>query len=107
MRRGVGLVFFILITAIIVSMAGLAMVYLMIGREPSVSRNSTLVLRIRGDLPETSDDLFSFVRARRNQSVREIVEDLRKAKVDSRISSVILAPADLESPFWAKIQEIH
>ena len=36
-----------------------------------------------------------------------MVENLRKAKVDSRVRAVLLKPTGFESPFWAKVQEIR
>jgi protease-4 len=39
--------------------------------------------------------------------VRNIVDNLRKAKVDGRVSSVLLKPTGFESPYWGKVQEIR
>jgi len=41
-RRGLGLLFSVLGVAVFLSMAGFALLYLLFGREPSVSSNSTL-----------------------------------------------------------------
>ena len=62
----------------------------LVGREPQVGGNSTLVLRIGGDLQEMEPGgvLGQFFEA--PPTVRSIVEALRKAKVDRRISSVII-----------------
>jgi protease-4 len=35
------------------------------------------------------------------------VDALRKAKLDARVSAVLLAPRELSSPFWAKVQELR
>ena len=40
-------------------------------------------------------------------TVRAIVDDLRKAKVDPRIRSVLLKPTGFDSPFWGKVQEVR
>ena len=68
--------------------------------------HSTLVIRVRGDLSERQPlgGLNSFFEV--GQSVRSVVESLRKAKVDSRISGVIIAPSTSQN-LWGKIQEIR
>ncbi|HYM21752.1 MAG TPA: signal peptide peptidase SppA, partial [Vicinamibacterales bacterium] len=40
-------------------------------------------------------------------TVRSIVDNLRKAKADSRIRGVLLKPTGFDSPFWGKVQEIR
>ena len=39
--------------------------------------------------------------------MRAIVDNLRKAKVDARVSAVLLKPTGFTTPFWGKIQEIR
>jgi hypothetical protein len=39
--------------------------------------------------------------------VRGFVSSLKKAKRDPRIKSVLLLPGPLESPYWAKVQELR
>jgi protease IV len=109
LRRGVGLVLIIIGIATLVSFAGLLFLYAALSREPTVPRDSTLVLRIGGELMETVPDdvVTQLLRRARPPTVREIVESLRKAKVDRRISSVLVVPGGIQSPFWAKPQEIR
>jgi protease-4 len=106
-RRGVAAVLSLIVFATVVSIAGLAVVYLMVGREPAVARNSTLVLRVSGDLSESPDDWLGLVRARRTPTLRGLVENLRKAKVDARISRVTLVVVNLQTPFWGRLQEVR
>ena len=40
-------------------------------------------------------------------TVRGYVELIRKAKGDSRIAGILLKPGGINSPFWAKIQELR
>src|SRR5262249_44967049 len=40
-------------------------------------------------------------------TVRSVVDNLRKAKVDSRVRAVILKPTGFQSPYWGKVQEIR
>jgi protease IV len=109
LRRGVGIVIGLVLVACFLSFGGLLAVWLMLGREPSVPQRSTLVLRLDSDPVEGGpDDGFSqFLPRSRPPTVRTIVENLRKAKVDSRVAAVFLKPTGLESPYLAKVQEIR
>jgi len=108
LRRGVGIVLGLLTLAVIVSVAGLLVIYLLVQRGPQVARNSTLVLRVGGELEEVvPPNVFAQLVSRgAPPTVRGIVETLRKAKVDSRINGVLLVPTALSS-MWAKVQEIR
>ena len=94
--------------ALFISVAGFALLYLALGREPAVPSNAALVLRVGGELPEiSSSDIVGYLRGVRTPTVRSIVDNLRKAKVDSRVGAVLLKPTGFESPFWGKVQEIR
>src|SRR3954464_7127638 len=92
-RRGVWLVILLIVLAISVSAVGLLLLTAAMGREPHVAANSTLMLSIGGDLNEMEPGgvLGQFIEA--PPTVRTVVEILRKAKVDKRISSLILKPS--------------
>jgi len=104
-KRGVGFVLGIVFLATCVSAVGVLVLYLAVGREPSVPAGSTLVLRPTGALPEVLPDL-SFG-ASHELTIRAYVELIRKAKADRRITGILLKPGTLDSPFWAKIQELR
>jgi len=106
LRRGVWLVIILLLLAVLVSAAGLLLIYGAVGREPQVASHSTLVLRLNGDMPETEPGgvFGSFIES--PPTVRSIVQALRKAKVDRRVSSVIIKPTG-EAALWGKIQEVR
>ena len=106
MRRGVAFVLALIGLAVFISMMGLAATYFFFSREPSVETNSTLVLRIQGGLVERQPlgGLGPFFGSQ--QTVRSVVDSLRKAKVDPRISGVILAPSGPQT-LWGKLQEIR
>jgi protease IV len=107
-RRGIAVIFTLLGVALVVSVIGLGALYLLVGREPAVPGNAALVLRVGGDLTEVAPaDVVGYLRGARAPTVRSIVEDLKKAKVDPRIKSVLLEPTGFESPFWGKVQEIR
>lgn len=108
-RRGVVLILVIIVLACLVSLAGVLALYLLIGREPTVAQRSTLVLRVSGDLPEGGPDegLGQFLPGTRQPTLRGILENLRKAKVDPRISGALVLPNGIDTGYWAKLQEIH
>ena len=107
-RRGFTVVFTVLGFALFVSMAGFLLLYFIVGREPAVASNTTLVLKIGGDLSEVAPaNVVGYLRGANAPTVRTIVDNLRKAKVDSRVSSVLLKPTGFDSPYWGKVQEIR
>jgi protease-4 len=107
-RRGITIVLTLLGVALVVSFAGFALLYMLIGREPAVPANAILVQRVGGDLAEVAAaDVVGYLRGVKTATVRSIVDNLHKAKIDSRISAVLLKPTGFESPYWGKVQEIR
>src|SRR6266567_9259195 len=107
-RRGFAILFTLLGAAVFISIVGFGLLYLAFGREPAVPVNSTLVLRVGGDLNEVAPaDVVSYLRGVKAPTVRSVVDNLRKAKVDARVKAVLLRPTGFESPFWGKVQEIR
>ena len=105
-RRGVVLVVFLIFAAIAVSAAGLIVTALLVGREPSIDRNSTLVLRVNGDLQEMEPVGVIGQIFEAPPTVRSLVDSLRKARVDTRIDSVIIRPTGTAA-LWGKVQEVR
>ena len=105
-RRGVWIVLVLIILAVAISAMGLVAMALFVGREPQVSTNSTLVLKIGGDLQEMEPGgvIGQFLEA--PPTVRSLVDSLRKAKADKRVSSVIIRPTGAAA-LWGKIQEVR
>ena len=94
--------------AILISVSGMVLLFFMVGREPAVASNSVLVLRVEGDLAEVSSgSLFDPFMAARQPSLRSLVDNLRKAKADRRMTSVIVTPVNLSSAYWGKLQELR
>jgi protease IV len=107
-RRGIAVLFTFLGVAVFLSISGFTLLYLIFGREPPVSTNSTLVLKVGGELNEVApNDVVSYLRRVKAPTVRSVVDNLRKAKVDSRVRAAILKPTGFQSPFWGKVQEIR
>ena len=109
MRRGLALVLVLIVAAVFVSFSGLLVLWAVIGRGPAVPSTATLVLRLAGDPVEGGGDegLTQFIPGDRQPSVRSIVENIRKAKVDGRVRALVVSPIGLGSPYAAKLQEIR
>ena len=105
-RRGVVLVIVLILAAVAVSAAGLVAMAVMTGRGPVVAGNSTLLLQVSGDLEEMepSGVFDQFVEP--PPTVRSVTDALRKAKIDRRVTSVVLRPTT-SGALWAKVQEVR
>ena len=104
-RRGVALVLVLIVMAVAVSATGLLFMGLAVGRPAQISSNSTLLLDISGDLAEMEPvGLGQFLDGQ--PTVRSVVDALRKASVDRRVSSVIIRPTGTAA-LWGKVQEVR
>jgi protease-4 len=92
--------------AVIVSAAGLIFTAVLVGRGPQIVGNSVLMMRVSGDLAEVEPGgvIGQFLEA--PPTVRSVIDALRKAKVDTRVTGVILRPTGTAA-LWAKVQEIR
>ena len=107
MKRGVRFVLVFIGLAVVISLAGVALMFMAVSRGPSVPSAATLVLRPGGEIQEVvPDDVFGLL-GRGSNTVRGFVEALDKAKRDPRIKAVLLMPAGLSAPYWAKLQELR
>jgi protease IV len=106
LRRGVWIVLALIFVAVAISAAGLIGTALLVGRPVDVEANSALVLKIGGNLQETEPGgvVGQFFEA--PPTVRSVVDSLRKAKVDGRVTSVIIRPTGTAA-LWAKVQEVR
>ena len=105
-RRGVVVVIFLIFVAVAVSAAGLIFTALLVGRAPRIDRNSTLVLRVNGDLQEMEPAGVIGQFFEGQPTVRSLVDALRKAKADSRVTSVVIRPTGTAA-LWGKVQEVR
>ncbi len=106
--RGVRFIVVFLALAVIFSMAGIAVLYLMVSGAPSVASDSVLVLPVPAGLTEYRQNaLLTPIVGGGGATVRSVVDSLRKAKVDDRISGVILKPQVGPRAYWGKLQEIR
>ncbi len=100
-----GIIFALFLVAII----GIALIIgSMGGGSKSVSSNSVLVLNVSGDLPDYAPDdpTAKIFGMGQGQSFTSLLTQLRKAKVDSRVSAVLL---DVSFPQigWGKADELR
>ncbi|MFL6468388.1 MAG: S49 family peptidase, partial [Pyrinomonadaceae bacterium] len=97
----------ILLLFFVIGVIGLAVLFSAVSK-PSIASNSVLSLNISGELPDyVPEDQFSkTLGLRQEQSFTSLLTQLRKAKVDSRISAVLL---DIDFPGigWGKAYELR
>ena len=103
--KGLRFVIGFLVVATVLSVAMMVLLYVVMTQEPRVPSQATLVLKPSGDLPEVLPELV--FGGGDDLTVRAYVELIRKAKTDSRIKGILLRPGSLNSPFWAKVQELR
>ena len=107
-RRGFRILFTLIGAAVFFAVVGSMILYALVGRRPAVPEQATLVLKIGGDLAEMApDSVVGYLRGAWTPTVRSVVDNLRKAKVDPRIRAVLIKPTGFSSPFWGKVQEIR
>ena len=108
MKRGVRFVLVFIGLAVAVSVAGLALMFFVVSRGPTVPSTATLVLRPGGEIQEVvPDDVLGLLGGRSTSTVRAFVNGLDKARRDPRIKTVLLMPSSLSLPYWAKVQELR
>ncbi len=105
-NRGVRFIVVFLLLAVFASMAGIAALYFMVSRAPAVAADSVLLLPVPGGLTEHRQNPLLTSLVGGGVTVRSVIDSLRKAKVDSRISGVILKPLGPQL-YWGKLQEIR
>ncbi len=107
-RRGVRLVLVLVVVAIFVSAASVLLVSALVSRGPTVPSETTLVLRPAGSFAEAqSSDVIGQLIGGETTTVRGFVDSLDKARRDPRITSVLLRPSTITSPYWGKLQEMR
>ena len=81
----------VLIVLFVVGVIAIALIAESMGR-PSVDNNSVLVLKLSGGLPDyvPEEPVAKLFGVQQQQSFSNVLTQLRKAKVDNRISAVVL-----------------
>lgn len=97
----------LLLVAVLVGIIGFALIFESMGR-PTVERNSVLVLKVSGELPDYApeDRTAKLLGINQPQSFSSLLTQIRKAKVDNRIGGIVL---DINFPGigWGKADELR
>src|SRR6185369_6747655 len=107
-RKVVLIISGILLGLILIVVVGIAIfVSALRGDRPSIQDNSVLALKISGSMPDyVPDDPFRRIFGGQPQSLGSLLAQFRKAKVDKRITAVLL-DIDMSETGWAKSEEIR
>jgi len=107
-RKVVLIISGIVIALVLVGILGIAIIVSAFrGNPPSIRDNSVLVLKVAGPLPDyVPDDPFRRLFGGQPLSLNSLLAQLRKAKVDKRITAVLLE-IDMPETGWAKAEEIR
>lgn len=107
-RKVVLIISAIVLGLIMVVVLGIAIIISALqGDRPSIQDNSVLALRISGSMPDyVPDDPFRRIFGGQPQSLSSLLVQFRKAKVDKRITAVLL-DIDMSDAGWAKSEEIR
>jgi protease IV len=107
-RKVVLIISGILLGLVLIVVFGIAIfVSALRGDRPSIQDNSVLALKISGSMPDyVPDDPFRRLFGGQPQSLGGLLAQFRKAKVDKRITAVLL-DIDMSDTGWAKSEEIR
>ena len=107
-RKVVLIISGIVVALVLIVVVGFAILISMVrGDRPSIRDNSVLALRISGPLPDyVPDDPFRRLFGGQPQSLSSLLTQFRKAKVDKRITAILL-DIDGSDAGWAKAEEIR
>jgi protease-4 len=107
-RKIVLIVSVISLGLVLVAIVGIALVFAALrGSEPSIKDNSVLSLRISGSLPDyVPEDPVRRLLGGSDNSLTDLLTQIKKAKVDKRIGAIILE-IHPSSAGWAKADEIR
>ena len=85
-----------------------ALVVMSLNREPEIPKNSVLVLKVEGQLPDFTNagEFSSRFFGSDTNSLANLLAQLRKAKADKRVGAVLL-DVGMVGAGWAKAEEIR
>src|SRR5438067_898940 len=98
----------IVLALVLIVVVGIAIIATAFGgKSPSIEDNSVLTLKVSGSLPDyVPDDPLRRLLSGQPQSLSSLLAQFRKAKVDKRITAVLL-DIDISEVGWAKSEEIR
>src|ERR1043166_6221068 len=107
-RKVVLVISSIVLALVLIVVVGIAIIASAFGsKRPSIEDNSVLTLKVAGTLPDyVPDDPLRKLLGGQPQSLSSLLAQFRKAKVDKRITAVLL-DIDISDAGWAKSEEIR
>lgn len=96
---------FLLFVAVAASASFVALSWFAFSRGPALASKGVLVVRLTGDLEEIPVSLVDQV-FRETPTVRSLVDAIRAAKTDDRITGILLQPVAAPS-LWGKVDELR
>src|SRR5580704_3877165 len=104
----IGLLMGVILTVALIVISAFSLARFGTEKKVVVPDNSTLILRLEGEIPERPPIEFPipFFEQQASSTVRDVWELLRKAAVDTRIKAVVFEPRNIEAG-WAKLEEIR
>jgi protease-4 len=98
----------IALALVLAVMLGLALIIAAVtGSEPTIEKNSVLVLKVKGSIPDYApDDVTRRLLGGSGSSLTNLLMQVKKAKVDKRISAILL-DINLSDAGWAKAEELR
>jgi protease-4 len=108
MKRGKYVLIIILIFVVLFLAAIFSFIYLEFGRPPAVKARSYLEIRLSGEIQERAprDSWASLFGQVPSLSLHDIWMNIKKAKVDDRIKTIVLRLGYIQCD-WAKVNEIR
>ena len=108
MRKGTYVLIILMIFFILLTVTFASFFYFQFTKAPTVKANSFLELRLMGEIQEkVGPDIMSLMYLKPEPlAMYDIWENLRKAKVDTKITAVVLRLGNLACD-WAKVNEIR
>jgi protease-4 len=97
-----------MVIASVISLTAVVGTYLLLSAEPSVPQGTTLMLRI-GELPEGDggEAVRGLFGGPGVLTLPEVLDSLKRAKSDPRVTGVLIVPSGVPQDYWARIQEVR
>src|SRR5262249_18409852 len=105
-RRGVIVVLSLIVIAVVISIGGTLLLVAGSTAPPTISSDSTLYMKVRAPFDEVDPlNLFNEFAAVATPTLRSTVDMIRKAKVDSRVKTLVITPEG--GALWGQLQEVR
>ena len=108
-RRKVVLIISGIVLALVLAvMLGLALISAAVGgSEPTIHKNSVLVLKVKGSIPDyAAQDFTRRLLGGSQSSLTSLLMQIKKAKADKRIGAILL-DVNFSDAGWAKAEELR